>query len=71
MSNSKLLLATNNKGKLEELRELLLGVPFDLVSLEDIGLDLDVHESGKTYATNALLKGAGFRRSQRSANYRG
>ena len=56
----KLLLATGNQGKLEELRQLLTGVPFDLISSSDIGLDLDVHESGKTYATNARLKARAF-----------
>ena len=56
----KLLLATGNKGKLEELRQLLTGIPFDLISPSDIGLNLDIHESGKTYATNARLKARAF-----------
>ncbi len=60
MQLPKLLLATNNKGKLEELRVLLDGVPFDLVSPRDIGLALDVVETGKTYATNARLKARAF-----------
>lgn len=60
MIKAKLLLATNNKGKLEELRELLASSPFDLVSPADVGLELDVQESGKTYATNARLKARAF-----------
>jgi len=60
MIKPKLLLATGNQGKLEELRQLLTGVPFDLSSPADIGLNLDVHESGKTYATNAWLKAQAF-----------
>ena len=60
MTKSKLLLATNNKGKLEELRVLLRSVPFDLVSPADIGLKLDVDENGATYATNAKLKARAF-----------
>jgi XTP/dITP diphosphohydrolase len=60
MIKPKLLLATGNKGKLEELRQLLTGVPFDLISPSDIGLNLDVHESGKTYAANARLKARAF-----------
>ena len=60
MIKPQLLLATGNKGKLEELRRLLTGVPFDLISPSDIGLNLDVHESGKTYATNARLKARAF-----------
>ena len=55
-----LLLATNNAGKLSELRELLAGVPFELVSPADIGLTLQVAETGRTYATNARLKAQAF-----------
>jgi len=60
MIKPKLLLATGNKDKLEELRELLTGVPFDLISPSDIGLKLEVEESGKTYATNACFKARAF-----------
>jgi XTP/dITP diphosphohydrolase len=60
MTASELLLATNNKGKLEELRVLLAGVPFLLVSPAEAGLALDVDESGKSYAANARLKARAF-----------
>jgi XTP/dITP diphosphohydrolase len=60
MARPQLLLATNNKGKLEELRVLFEGVPFELVSPAQIRLKLDVDESGKTYAVNARLKAKAF-----------
>ncbi|MCL1885933.1 MAG: XTP/dITP diphosphatase [Dehalococcoidia bacterium] len=60
MPKAKLLLATNNKGKLEEFRILLSGVPFDLVSPHQVGVQLDVDESGKTYSANAKLKARAF-----------
>ncbi|MCL2281103.1 MAG: XTP/dITP diphosphatase [Dehalococcoidia bacterium] len=63
MSKKKLLLATNNHGKLEELRVLLANVPFELVSPSQIGLLLDVDEYGKTYATNANIKAKSFAKS--------
>ncbi len=56
----KLLLATNNAGKLAELRELLAGVPFAIVSPAEEGLKLDVAETGRTYAANARLKALAF-----------
>ena len=59
----RLLLATNNTGKLSELRELLAGVPFELVSPADIGLGVKIAETGHTYATNARLKARGFARA--------
>lgn len=57
---SRLLIATNNAGKLSELRELLAGVPFELISPSDIGLKLKVAETGRTYATNARLKARAY-----------
>jgi XTP/dITP diphosphohydrolase len=57
---AQLLLATNNAGKLSELQELLAGVPFELISPAQIGLKLDVAETGRTYAANARLKALAF-----------
>ena len=52
----RLLVATGNKGKLIELRQLLAGSPIDLVSLGDIGCTVEVEETGATFAENAALK---------------
>lgn len=49
-----LLAATNNPGKLRELRRL--AAPLQLVSPRDLGLSLDVEETGATFAENAELK---------------
>jgi XTP/dITP diphosphohydrolase len=56
----ELLLATNNTGKLRELEDLMASVPFELVSPADIGLNLKVAETGRTYAANARLKALAF-----------
>ena len=56
----KILLATTNNGKLRELLSLLDGLPFTLISPADIGLMLDVPETGSTYAENAALKAKAF-----------
>jgi XTP/dITP diphosphohydrolase len=52
----KLLIATNNAGKLHEYRILLKGVPFDLVSLSDVGIQTSVAEVGESFEENARLK---------------
>ena len=52
----KLLIATGNPGKMRELRALLADVPRELVSLRDVGIDLDVEETGETLEANAALK---------------
>jgi XTP/dITP diphosphohydrolase len=53
---TKLLLATENPGKIREIKSLLQGVNADLVIPDDLGLDLHVEESGQTYAENASIK---------------
>ncbi len=51
----KLLIATTNRGKLGEVRSLLAGAPFELVTLEDVGAAAP-EETGTTFAENAALK---------------
>lgn len=57
---SKLLIATNNKGKLHEYRSLLRGIPYQLVSPAEEGITLNVKETGKTFEENAVLKAKEF-----------
>lgn len=52
----KLALATNNKHKLEEMRAILDGYFEQLLSLSDLGIDVDIEETGSTLAENALIK---------------
>ncbi len=52
----KLLIATNNAGKVAEFRDLLDGCGWELATPADLGLTLDVEETGETYAENARLK---------------
>jgi XTP/dITP diphosphohydrolase len=56
----RLLLATNNPGKAAEFRELLADADWELVTPRDIGLQLNVEESGRDYAENAKIKAATF-----------
>lgn len=53
---TKLLLATNNSGKLTEYRQLLEGIPFTLVSLAQKGINQPVEETQDTIEGNARLK---------------
>jgi XTP/dITP diphosphohydrolase len=59
----KLLIATHNPGKLREYADLLAGLPLKMVSPDDLGIDLDVTESGATYLENARLKAAAYSRA--------
>jgi XTP/dITP diphosphohydrolase len=51
----RLVLASSNRGKLDELRELLASADFQLVAQSDLGVD-DAEETGGTFVENALLK---------------
>lgn len=51
----KLVFATNNKHKLEEVRQILPPV-YDILSLADIGFTDEIEETGDTLEANSLLK---------------
>lgn len=52
----KLILASNNKKKLLELREILSDMDVELVSQREAGCDFEVEETGTTFDENAYLK---------------
>jgi XTP/dITP diphosphohydrolase len=61
----QLLIATNNKGKIKELQDLLKDTGIELITPSQINLDLDVVEDGQTYAENAAKKAVAFAQSSR------
>ena len=59
MTQYRLLLATRNKGKIEEFRRILAAIApgeIDLVGLDQFPEIGDVEETGLTFQANALLK---------------
>jgi len=56
----KLLIATENQGKLREFQELLAGLGYELVTPRQVGLTLNVIEDGDTYAENAGKKARAY-----------
>ena len=56
MSKPKLLLATNNRAKVREYAILLQGIPYRIVSLEDVNISEQVEETGTSFKENAILK---------------
>ena len=57
---NKLLIATNNQGKVKELQDLLQDTGIELLTPSQINLELDVIEDGATYAENATKKAIAF-----------
>lgn len=56
MSKDKLLLATRNRAKVREYSKLLRGIPYTIVSLQDVGVEQEVEEAGDSFEENAILK---------------
>ena len=50
----KIVIASNNKGKIREFRQILS--EYEVLSLKDCNLSVDVEETGETFEENALIK---------------
>ncbi len=56
----RLLIATNNKGKVVEIKALLGSLGLILLTPAELGLVLEIPEDGQTYAENASKKAIAF-----------
>lgn len=55
MKNS-IIFATGNEGKMKEIRLILADLGMEILSLKDAGIDIEIHEDGKTFEENAVIK---------------
>lgn len=53
---NKLIVASNNQGKIKEIREILKDFQLEVFSLKDLQIDIDVLEDGNTFMDNAYKK---------------
>lgn len=58
-----MLIASGNPGKLREISAILSRLDIELLSTQDIGLDITVKETGTTYGENALLKALAYQKA--------
>lgn len=56
MAELEIVVATHNKGKLEEIRDFLRNLPLRLLSLNEINYTQKIPEEGKTFRENAIRK---------------
>ena len=59
----RLLVATTNRGKQREFRRLLGGLATEVVTPDEIGLEMEVDEPHDTYAENATAKAVAYCRA--------
>lgn len=52
----KLIFATSNEGKMEEVRAILAGTGYEILSMAEAGIEADIEENGATFEENAKIK---------------
>ena len=63
----KLIIASNNKGKIREYKEILEPLGYEVISQSESGINIEVEETGKTFAENSALKARAIYRMTHSA----
>ena len=52
----KLIFATSNAGKMKEVRSILADTGYEILSMKEAGIQMEVEEDGATFEENALIK---------------
>jgi len=52
----KLIIASKNKGKINEIKNILKDLPIEVISMTDAGFDMEMEEKGSTFSENAMMK---------------
>lgn len=54
--NNRIIFATTNEGKMKEIRLILSDLDYEIVSMKDAGITVDIIEDGQTFEDNAIIK---------------
>lgn len=54
--NKRIIFATGNEGKMREVRMILADTGYEIFSMKEVGIDIDIVEDGLTFEDNALIK---------------
>ena len=54
MERKKIIFATGNKGKIKEIQMIL--ADYEIITMKEAGIEIDIVEDGKTYEENAMIK---------------
>lgn len=52
----KIILASNNQGKIKEVKQICSDINVEIISMKEAGIDVDIEENGTTFEENALIK---------------
>lgn len=54
--SKKIIFATGNEGKMKEIRMILADLDYEILSMKEAGINIDIVEDGKTFEENAIIK---------------
>ena len=54
--SKKIIFATGNQDKMREIREIYRDLGYEILSMKEAGIDVDIVEDGETFEENALIK---------------
>lgn len=54
--SKRIIFATGNEGKMKEIREILGDLGYEILSMKEAGVDVDIVEDGETFEENAIIK---------------
>ncbi len=52
----KLIFATGNQNKVQEIKMIMADTGYEIVSLKEAGIDADIEENGSSFEENAIIK---------------
>lgn len=52
----KIIVATQNQGKVKEIKAVLSDLPVEVYTMSEAGIDMDIEENGTTFEENAIIK---------------
>ncbi|WP_213818922.1 XTP/dITP diphosphatase [Garciella nitratireducens] len=56
MKKKDLIIASSNQHKIDEMKAILSSLEFQIESMKEAGVDIEIEETGKTFEENALIK---------------
>ena len=70
-ADEEIIFATGNANKMVEVRMILADCGYEIVSMKEAGIDIDIVEDGKTFEENAIIKAISYQQDKGSGRLRG
>lgn len=56
MNDTKIIFATKNQGKLKEIKQIMQDTNFEIISMSEAGINIEIEETGTTFEENSIIK---------------